>query len=155
MIFILCLNIFSLVFIVLNLISINAQGLCLDERQQTAFNFFGPNKHDIIFLQETHWTQEKQLSIQQEWKRTILFNDSTDSACGMAILFSKKLDFKSKHVKRDSHGRTLAIMITIENLEVNLVNIYAPCTDRTKKLLHRSGKFFYDRITTTSLETST
>jgi len=47
----------------------------------------------------------------------------------LAILFSKKLDLKPEHVKRDCHGRTLATVITIENPEVNLVNIYAPHTD--------------------------
>jgi len=77
-----------------------------DDRQHLIFS----DVINIIFLQETHWTQEKHLSIQQEWKGTILFNDGTDSACGVAILFSKKLDLKSKHVKRDSHGRTLAII---------------------------------------------
>ena len=56
------LNIFSLVFKALHLISINAQGLRSDDRRQTSFNFFRCNKYDVIFLLETHWTQEKHLN---------------------------------------------------------------------------------------------
>jgi len=138
MIFTLFMNIFVLVFSAINLISINAQGLRTDERRQTAFNFFRRNKYDIIFLQETHWTQEKHFSIQQEWKGPILLNDGIDSACSVAILFSEKLDLKPEHVKCDSHGRTLATVITIENLELNLVNIYAPRTDTERR------KFYMD-----------
>lgn len=42
-----------------SIISINTQGLGSDDRRQTAFNFFKRHRHDIIFVQETHWTDKK------------------------------------------------------------------------------------------------
>ena len=81
-------NIILLVFRALNLISINTQGLRSDERRQSAFNLFCRNKYDIIFLQETHWTLDKHQTIQQEWKEPILFNDGSEFACGVALLFT-------------------------------------------------------------------
>ena len=39
-----------------SLISINTHGLRLDDRRQTAFHFFKRHKYDIMFIQETHWT---------------------------------------------------------------------------------------------------
>lgn len=34
------------------------------------------------------------LEIQREWKRKILFNEGSDSARGVAILFKERLDFE-------------------------------------------------------------
>lgn len=130
------LHFFLLAFSAFNLISINTQGLRSDERRQSAFNFFRRNKYDIIYLQETHWTPDKHQIIQSEWKGTILFNDGSESACGVAILFTERLDYNLKHVKRDDQGRTLAALITFENIDFNLINIYAPRSDTDRRTFY-------------------
>lgn len=117
-----------------SLISINTQGLWSDDRRQLAFNFFRRNRFEIILLQETHWTEDIHRKIQQEWNGKILFNDGSASAHGVAILFHGKLDFDIKHSSRDNSGRTLTTTITMENTDLNLINIYAPNMDTERRL---------------------
>ena len=115
------------------LISINSQGLRSDDCQQSAFNFFKRYKYDIIFIQETHWTDNKQLVIQQNWDGDIIFNHGTVNACGITILIHARLDFQLQQIKRDSHGRILAVKITIDDSVINLVNVYAPRLDTKRR----------------------
>ena len=88
-------------FSAINVISMNTQGLRSVDRRQTAVNFFRRNKY-IIFLQETHTTTDIHLEIQHEWRGTILFNDGSAAACGVAILFNERLDFDFIQSKRDN-----------------------------------------------------
>jgi len=125
-----------------SLISINTQGLRSDDRRQLAFNFFRRNRFDIILLQETHWTEDMHCNIQQEWKGKILFNDGSAWACGVAILFHEKLDFNFKHSSRDNSGRTLTTVITMENTDLNLINIYAANTDTECRLFYSDVEKF-------------
>ena len=60
----------SFVYLALNLVSINSQGLRSFNRRQNVFNLIKKHKYDIIFLQETHWTAELQTDILREWART-------------------------------------------------------------------------------------
>lgn len=94
-----------------SLISINTQGLRSDDWRQTAFNFFKRHKYDIIFIQETHWTDEKQQAIQCEWDGEIIFNNGSVNACGVAILLNAWLDYHLQDIKRDNQGHILSIVI--------------------------------------------
>ena len=80
------------------LIGINSQGLQSDDRRQSAFNFFKRHKYDTIFIQETHWTDDKQIVIQQNWDDDIIFNHRTDNASGVALLIHARLDFQPQQV---------------------------------------------------------
>ena len=77
--------------------------------------------NDIIFIQETHWTDNKQLVIQQNWNGDVIVNHGTVNACGVAILIHARQDFQLQQIKRDSHGRILALKITIDDSVINLV----------------------------------
>ena len=115
-----------LTFVMCSIISINTQGLRLDDRRHSAFNFFKRHKYDIIFVQETHWTDENKSAIEQDWDGDIIFSHGTPHACGVAILINAWLDYQLHHLKRDSHGRVLAIELTIDDTTINLVNILVP-----------------------------
>jgi len=127
---------FTLFLAMCSIISIITQGLWSDDRRHLAFNFFRKNRFDIILLQETHWTEDMHRNRQQEWKGKILFNEGSASACGVAILFHEKVDFDIKHSSRDNSGRTLTTLITMENTDLNLINIYAPNTDIERRLFY-------------------
>lgn len=116
-----------------SLISINSHGLRMDDRRQTAFLFFKRHKFDIVFIQETHWTDEQKSAIEQDWDGDIYFNPGTRNACGVAILINSHLDYQLHHRKQDSHGRVLALEISFEDTTINLVNIYAPRSDLERR----------------------
>ena len=62
------------------------------------------HKYDIIFLQETHWTDELQTDILREWEGKILFNNFDSTACGTAILFHPNLIFKTTTILATPKG---------------------------------------------------
>ena len=92
------------------------------------FNFFKRHKY-IIFVQETPWTNDKKSAIERDWGGHIHFNHGTQNMCGIAIFIDARLDYQLQHLKRNSHGQVLATEITFDDTKINLVNIYAPCTD--------------------------
>ena len=104
----------------------------MDDRRHSAFNFFKRHKYDIIFVQETHWTDGKKSAIEQDWDGDIIFNHGTPHACGVAILINARLDYQLHHLKRDSHGGVVAILNTPLTTP-HLVNIYAPHTDLERR----------------------
>ena len=46
----------------------------------------------------------------------------------VAILISKKIDFKTKAVKRDKDGHYIMIKGSIQEEDITIINIYAPNT---------------------------
>ena len=44
----------------------------------------------------------------------------------MAILISDKIDFEIKAVKRDKEGHSLMIKKSIQEVDITIINIYAP-----------------------------
>ena len=127
---ILMLFLFALIF---NLISINTQGLRSVDRRHATFNLLKRQKHDIIFLQKTHWTPDLEADILREWGGSILFNHFSFSARGVAILFHPHLIFKNTNFSTDSQGRLISVISEIEDQKFNLVNIYAPRTDLERR----------------------
>ena len=106
-------------------------------RWMTAFNFF-KRLHSDIFLQEMHWTAELENTINSEWNGQIIYNHGTANSCGVAILFHPGLVNQPTQRKRDSHGRILATKITLDDQELNLVNIYAPRSNTERQSFYRS-----------------
>ena len=120
------------------LIGINTQGLRCTTRWLTAFNFLKWLQCDIIFLQETHWTAELENTINSQLTGQIIYNYGSENSCGVAILLHEKTDNQITQPKRDSHGRIIATKITLDDQEINLVNVYAPRTNSEQHSFSRS-----------------
>ena len=128
---------------VFNLVSINTQGLRNVSRRQTVFNLIKKQKYDVIFLQETHWTDDLKDTILREWGGTILFNNFEHNARGTAILFFTTFDFHICDHTSDSHGRSIRTLIELTYRKFNLVSIYAPRTDTERQIyFHNFSAFF-------------
>ena len=118
---------------IFTLISINAQGLRNVHRRQTVFNLIKQRKYDIIFLQETHWTDDLNSEILREWSGTIVFNNFEPNARGTAILFHPNFDYQNHNTTCDSQGRTIQVVIEHADHKFNLINTYAPRTNTERK----------------------
>ena len=59
------------------------------------------------------------------WKKIFHANRDQKKA-GVAILISDKIDFKTKAVKRDKEGHYIAIIGSIQEEDITIINIYAP-----------------------------
>ena len=61
------------------------------------------------------------------WKKIFHANGNQKKA-GVAILISDKIDFKIKTVTRDKEGHYIMIKGSIQELDITIINIYAPNT---------------------------
>ena len=100
-------------------------------------------KYDVIFLQETHWTDDLKDTILRDWEGTILFNNFEHNAGGTTILFSTNFDFRICDHTCDSHGRTIRTLIEHADRKFILVNIYAPRTDTESRIFFHNISAFY------------
>ena len=121
-----------------SLVSINAHGLRSSDRRQTAFHYFKRHKHDIILLQETHWTHDIIDLIQREWNGMIFCSHGSATAKGVAILINPHSDYNVTQINSDHDGRIININISIDDHHLNIVNIYAPSTNTERQHFYSS-----------------
>ena len=80
----------------------------------------------ICCLQETHFRPRNTDRLQvRGWKKISHANGNQKKA-GVAILISDKIDFKIKSITRDKEGHYIMIKGSIQEVDITIVNIYAP-----------------------------
>ena len=83
--------------------------------------------HDVIFLQETHISDEERAQkCRSDWDGMSFWGLGTQHSCGTAILFDKKLDLKIKNYFSHPNGRITLIECSIDEQTYTFLNIYAP-----------------------------
>lgn len=123
---------FYLLVAMINLASLNLEGLRSSDRCKTPFLFFQHNRLDVILVQEMHWSVDIEMQIKREWDGEAIFNHGTSTARGVAVLIDQCLEYIVKQIKGDIEGRILNILLELEDHTFNIVNIYAPQTDRER-----------------------
>ena len=118
------------------LTSLNVRGLNNFKKRRIIFCWCRKMKSDMIFLQETHSTQEVERQWEREWGGKMLFSHGANNARGVIILVRNGFDYNVDTVKIDSQGRFLLVKGKIQDVEYTVVNIYAPNKDAC------SRKFF-------------
>ena len=111
----------------------NTQGLRNVRRRQAVFNLIKQRKYDIIFLQETHWTDDINLEILREWGGSIIFNNFEHNARGTTILFHLNFDYQKHNTTCNSQGRSIQVVIEHADQKFNLINTYASRTNIERK----------------------
>ena len=87
-------------------------------------------KQDSSFcsIQETYLNLKNRHNLRiKDWEKSFQSNGPKKQP-GVAILISKKIDFKLKSTRRDGEGYFMPITKTILQDEVSILNIYAPNT---------------------------
>ena len=80
----------------------------------------------ICYLQETHFRPRDTYRWKvRGWKKIFHANGNQKKA-GVAILYSDKIDFKIKTIRRDKEGHYITINRSIQQEDITFVNIYAP-----------------------------
>jgi len=59
------------------------------------------------------------------WKK-IFHTNRDQKKAGVVILVTDKIDFKTKAVKRDKEGHYIMIKGSIQEEDIEIINIYAP-----------------------------
>lgn len=81
---------------------------------------------DIVFLQETHTSNDNETQWGMWWEGKYALSHGTNTSAGVAILFSKKLNVNILSVDEIVKGRALLSKVEIEGITFVLINVYAP-----------------------------
>ena len=100
-----------------------------DVKRNVVFRWLKHHKFDIIYLQETHSTEELKPKWKNEWSGKSFMAHGSNRSRGCMVLFNDQLDVNVKSVKADDNGRFVIINCDIYDQEFILTNVYAPNTE--------------------------
>ena len=129
----------------LKTLTINARGFGSPLLGVPLFDFIQKTGCDICFVQETLVGSDAKIDLfSRKWPGRSFWSPAMGKQGGTAILISESCDFKVLSWKRDSNGRVVSLLIRIDEVDFNLVNIYAPTnlTDR-KSFFETIHEFFF------------
>ena len=114
----------------LRILSYNAQGLQGSEKRIDVFEYIKNKQYDIYCLQDTHFVNENESDIINQWgnSKGIISNFKSNSR-GVAILFNNDIDLKIHQKIIDDGGNFIIVDMTIYNQRLTLVNLYGPNSD--------------------------
>lgn len=107
----------------------NTRGLGNFAKRKQLFTLLKYKGVDVIFLQETHGSDENMRFWRSQWGGNILFANGTSDSRGVLILFRRELDYKIDNTIVDPSGRFIITEMEIENCQFVLCNVYAPNSD--------------------------
>ena len=110
----------------LHICTVNTKGLQSSEKRNRLIEWSKQQKCDILLLQETHFTDKLQKSLNKQFEGNLFRSDGTSSARGVAIWLKQHLDIKIIDHQKDTEGRLLLLNIEINDNVYTLVNVYAP-----------------------------
>ena len=99
-------------------LSANCRGLKDKSKRFDVLNYLKDMEADIIFLQDTHLTEQDVSKVKMMWDCDFLLHGIHNNARGVAIFFSNKFEHKILNKYTDDEGNVLII-----------VNIYGPNND--------------------------
>ena len=113
----------------LKLCTFNCRGMQDHVKRRKIFHYMRSIDSDIIFLQETHSSLNDEKFWKNQWGEHAWFSSYSSNSRGVSILIRNSVAPILQSLYSDPNGRFLIISVTINNLPLLLVNIYAPNND--------------------------
>lgn len=119
--------------------TLNVNGLNDDIKCASIMNQLKILNCDIIALQETHVIESKIATTRKTWEGQSYWNPApSSSSSGTAILLGPKVKYTSH--KKDETGRIITCKISINDVQLQLTNIYGPNDNQHKE-------YFFNNLT--------
>ena len=110
----------------LNILTLNVRGFNEKTKRRDIFQWIRHQKASIVVLQEIHGEGANTDTWEKEWGGKIILSKGSNNSRGVAILFTKKLNFQIDSVYKDSQGRIVIVNGTNDNKGFSLCGVYAP-----------------------------
>ena len=107
----------------------NCRGLGDKQKRRDLFHLLKSKASSICCLQDTHFTKEMENFIRSEWGYEAYFSSFNSRSRGVCCLINPTFEHKVNRVKGDVGGNYIILDITIEDIDVTLVNMYGPNYD--------------------------
>ena len=133
-----------LVTMALTIASLNINGFLSGDRQNLCAEFMRLNNYDVLFLQETHFTDTKQVrEIEKLFEAKIYFSFGQSNSCGVGIIIRDKSDIEYISHRFDTQGRIVSVDVCLGEKEFRLISLYAPNNSRERRtFLEKEVKSF-------------
>ena len=95
------------------------------KKRKTIFQWLDRTNSNIIFLQETHTTNNDEATWNEHFGDHCIFSHGTSASRGIAIIF-RNCDYTINQISTDSSGRIIIISVDINCKPYLLINSYAP-----------------------------
>ena len=134
------------------LLSLNVRGLQNEVKRKSIFNWITAKRYDIVFLQETHSSQNMEVSWNRDWPGKITYSHGTSNSRGCMMMFRDTLDIEIQHYELDPNGRYMLVKCLIQDDNFTLLNVYLPNTEteQIEVLENISNLLIRQNITITS-----
>ena len=113
----------------IKILSVNCQGIGSAEKRLDVFNYLKSKQCDIYCLQDVHSNIATEQSFEKLWDNRCLFSSFSSNARGVAILFSKTIDYTIHDYISDPQGNYLIVDLTVDSNRFTLVSLYSPNVD--------------------------
>ena len=128
----------------LNILSLNCRGVGSSRKLNLVLHELNRLNYDIFLLQETHVSCKQSASrLDRAWKGKCFWSFGTGKSAGVATLLSPKFSGKILRFLHDSDGRILSVLVDLNNIKLNIVNIYAPNTVSDRKIFFEQLHDFF------------
>ena len=124
--------------------TINSRGFSARKRD-LIFDFARTHSFDFLAVEETFIADELSFkSLTSEWSGPAFFSPACGRSAGVSLFVSKRFDGQVVSWKRDSDGRVISVLVTHNNVNLNIVCVYAPTQPAQRNsFLQSLHKFFF------------
>ena len=112
----------------IRVLSVNVRGLSDTKKCFDVIDYLKQLKPHIVCLQDTHWLDINYHELRKQWLGEIIIHGHKSNSCGTAILFNTNFEYSIDLVNKETEN-LLSIDITIMNVSLKIINIYAPNKD--------------------------
>ena len=113
----------------LKTLSLNCRGLQGIKKRLQVFQHIKETKCDIYCLQDTHFLKKQFNTIYTQWNAECFLSCSTSNSRGVAILFSKSIEYKIYKNIVDDNGNYVILDLSVGEIRFTLVSLYGPNSD--------------------------
>ena len=122
----------------------NARELANSLTYNLLFDLIETSNCDVCFVQETLISSESTIkSLSRRWPGRSFRSPASGRQGGVVTLISSRCSDEMISWKKDSHGRIVSLFVRSNDVDVNLVNIYAPTNLAERKTFFDSLHDFF------------
>lgn len=126
------------------LLTINSRGFNTPKRD-LIFDFARTRSVDFLAIEETFISDENSFkALTSDWSGPAFFSPACGKRAGVSLFISRRFDGQVVSWKRDTEGRVISVLINHNDVNLNIVCVYAPTQPTQRGLFLRSlHKFFF------------
>ena len=107
-------------------------------------DFFRSKHFDFCLIQESMISDSSvQLRLSSDWPGPSFWAPAVSRRGGVVILGSEAFRDRVSVWQRDTDGRVLSLLITIDDIDINSVNVYAPTRPAERRIFLQSHAYLF------------